>query len=158
MHADVWHRVPPRFGGFLLPIICCDHRRNPPRTRLIMAAVSPAVRFLASKSSPQHAGYLQLRLRVKPGASKARQGILEVTDEAIELCVAAPPRDGAANKAVIQVLSAAMGIPRSRFAFASGMKGGDKIVTVADVRGDGPDCAQAFLALLHKASHSTNPR
>lgn len=46
-----------------------------------------------------------LRCHVRPGASKVREGVAEVTDEAIEMCVAAQAQDGKANKAVVEILS-----------------------------------------------------
>ncbi|KAI3325716.1 hypothetical protein HD806DRAFT_491073 [Xylariaceae sp. AK1471] len=52
---------------------------------------------------------LQLRCHVRPGASKVREGVVTITDEAIELCVSAPTQDGKANKAVLQVLSEVSG-------------------------------------------------
>ena len=63
-----------------------------------------AIRFLAgTKKNPL--ATLQLTCHVKPGASRVREGILAVSDEAVELCVAAQAREGEANKAVVQLLS-----------------------------------------------------
>lgn len=63
-----------------------------------------AVRFLAgTKKNPL--GSLRLQCHVKPGASAAREGVLAVTNEAVELCVAAQAREGEANKAVVKLLS-----------------------------------------------------
>lgn len=63
-----------------------------------------AIRFLAgTKKSPL--GSLQLFCHVKPRASKVREGVVAVNDEVIELCVAAPAREGEANKAVVKLLS-----------------------------------------------------
>jgi uncharacterized protein YggU (UPF0235/DUF167 family) len=50
-------------------------------------------------------GTLILQCHVKPGASKAREGVTAVTDAAVEICVAAQAREGEANKAVLEVLS-----------------------------------------------------
>lgn len=57
----------------------------------------------ATKKSAQNTLYM--RCNVKPGASKNREGIASVDDEAIGICVAAQAREGEANKAVIKVLS-----------------------------------------------------
>lgn len=46
-----------------------------------------------------------LHCHVKPGASKVREGITALTDNTIELCVSAVPKDGESNKAVLAVLS-----------------------------------------------------
>ncbi|KAF3059129.1 hypothetical protein THAR02_00155 [Trichoderma harzianum] len=112
---------------------------------------SAAVRFLAgSKKAPQ--GILQLRLHVKPGASKNREGIQAVTDDVIELCVAAQAKDGEANQAVIEVLSEALDIPKSKLVLAQGARSRDKTVVVQDIKGDGTTYANTILELLHKAS------
>ncbi|UKZ76130.1 hypothetical protein TrVFT333_003826 [Trichoderma virens FT-333] len=112
---------------------------------------SAAVRFLAgSKKAPQ--GILQLRLHVKPGASKTREGIQIVTDDVIELCVAAQAKDGEANQAVIEVLSEALDIPKSKLVLAQGARSRDKTVVVQEIKGDGAAYANTILELLHKAS------
>ncbi|KAI2634590.1 hypothetical protein GGS21DRAFT_518486 [Xylaria nigripes] len=61
-----------------------------------------AIALVKRKSSTE---VLQLRCHVRPKASKAREGVVAITDETIELCVSAPPQDGKANKAVLEVLS-----------------------------------------------------
>lgn len=63
-----------------------------------------AIRFIQStpKSSLNH---IQLRCNIKPGASKQREGISSISDERIEVCVAAQARDGEANKAVKALFS-----------------------------------------------------
>lgn len=68
-----------------------------------MAARNAITLIQKSKSSSPE--ILQLRCHIRPGASKVREGVATVTDESIELCVAAPPQDGKANKAVIEILS-----------------------------------------------------
>lgn len=57
---------------------------------------------VASKSKP---ATVYLQCRVKPNASKVREGITSLTDDAIEVCVSAVPRNGESNKAVLAVLS-----------------------------------------------------
>jgi uncharacterized protein YggU (UPF0235/DUF167 family) len=64
---------------------------------------STAIRFLAG-TTKSPTGTLQLQCHVKPGASRVREGILAVTDEVIELCVAAQAREGEANKAVVKLI------------------------------------------------------
>lgn len=70
-----------------------------------------ALWFVASKatkkSSPQgtQAGTIYIHCKVKPGASKTREGVIFITDEAVEICVAAQAKEGEANKAVVKVLS-----------------------------------------------------
>ncbi|EEU46249.1 uncharacterized protein NECHADRAFT_19877, partial [Fusarium vanettenii 77-13-4] len=75
-------------------------------------------------------GSLHLQLHVKPGASKNREGVIAVTDDAIELCVAAQAREGEANKAVVQVLSSVLGVPKSSLQLTHGLKSRDKTVVL----------------------------
>ncbi|KAI1636137.1 hypothetical protein F4809DRAFT_610930 [Biscogniauxia mediterranea] len=83
---------------------------------------------LVKKSSAE---FLQLRCHVRPGASKVREGVAAVTDEAIELCVSAPPQDGKANKAVIEILSEVLDIAKSDLQITHGSKSRDKTISVA---------------------------
>jgi uncharacterized protein YggU (UPF0235/DUF167 family) len=65
-----------------------------------------AIRHVAS-SAKSALGYIHLQCHVKPGASKQRQGIISVpvSNDVIEVCVSAQPKDGEANKAVREVFS-----------------------------------------------------
>ena len=73
-----------------------------------------AIRFLAAtKKSPL--GTLQLQCHVKPGAARAREGVLSVRDDVVELCVAAQAREGEANRAVVRLLSEVRILPPSLF-------------------------------------------
>ncbi|KAK0384352.1 hypothetical protein NLU13_8439 [Sarocladium strictum] len=117
-----------------------------------MATPRAAVRFVAgSRKSPS--GTLQLRLHVKPGASKVREGITAVTDTAIELCVAAQPRDGEANKAVLEILSDVLDVPKSRLELAQGLRSKDKTALLHDIKPeDAESYEQTVLSLLSKAA------
>lgn len=68
-----------------------------------MAARSVITLTKASKG--KQLGSLLIHCRVKPGVDARREGIAAVTDDAVEVNVAAPPRDGESNKAVLRVLS-----------------------------------------------------
>jgi len=48
---------------------------------------------------------LFIHCSVKPGASKSREGVTSVNEDAVEICVSAQAREGEANKAVVKVLS-----------------------------------------------------
>lgn len=61
------------------------------------------IHYIAGSKNKLPTVYLQCR--VKPGASKVREGVTSLTDDAVELCVAAAAREGEANKAVLAVLS-----------------------------------------------------
>ncbi|KAI1102154.1 YggU-like protein [Jackrogersella minutella] len=86
---------------------------------------------LIQKSKPSAPEILQLRCHIRPGVSKVREGITTVTDEIIELCVSAPPQDGKSNKAVIEILSEILGIPKSDLQITHGTKSRDKTISVA---------------------------
>ncbi|UNI17415.1 hypothetical protein JDV02_003758 [Purpureocillium takamizusanense] len=122
------------------------------------SGAAAAVRFVASagnnKSIPR-IGSLYLQLRVKPGTSRQREGISSVTGDRIELCVAAPARDGAANEAVVRLLGDAIRLPKTRLLLVQGAKCRDKTVVVRDVAEDGAGAyAATVLDLLRKASRN----
>ncbi|KAF5022880.1 hypothetical protein F66182_5072 [Fusarium sp. NRRL 66182] len=120
------------------------------RFQLSNMASSSAIRFVrGSKKSPL--GSLHLQLRVKPGASKNREGIAAITDDAIELCISAQAREGEANKAVVQVLSGILGVPKSSLQLTHGMKSRDKTVVVEGIKGDGEEYARTIREILDKA-------
>lgn len=76
-----------------------------PHTALDSTMSARALWYVAAtKKSAQNTLYMHCN--VKPGASKAREGVSAVDDEAVDICVAAQAREGEANKAVIGVLSA----------------------------------------------------
>lgn len=66
-------------------------------------AIRRVIQYVAGGNNRLPAVYLHCR--VKPNASKTREGVTALTDDAVELCVAAVPRDGASNRAVLEVLS-----------------------------------------------------
>lgn len=63
---------------------------------------------------------------VKPNARKNE--ILEREDGTLEVRVHAPAKDGKANAAVIKLISARLGIPRSRVSIISGQASKRKTV------------------------------
>ncbi|KAF1979638.1 hypothetical protein BU23DRAFT_548843, partial [Bimuria novae-zelandiae CBS 107.79] len=63
--------------------------------------LSPAIRFTATKGSKTPDGSVQLFCRVKPGVSTRA---LRLSDDAIEVCVAARAKEGEENKAVREVI------------------------------------------------------
>lgn len=68
---------------------------------------TPAIRFIAAKRAKAQGGSIQLLCHVKPGVNANREGIAAVSNEAIEVCVAAQAREGEANKAVRELLAEA---------------------------------------------------
>ncbi|KAK4231935.1 hypothetical protein QBC38DRAFT_464932 [Podospora fimiseda] len=81
----------------------------------------------ATKKSP---ATLFMNCHIKPGASKNREGIAEISEEAVELCVAAQAREGEANKGVIKVLSEVFDLPKSNLQIVNGLKSKNKTVAV----------------------------
>jgi uncharacterized protein (TIGR00251 family) len=71
----------------------------------------------------------RLRLRVSPGARRA--GIVGRHGDAWKVRVAAPPVDGRANAAVVELLAQTLAVPASAVAVVSGHGARDKIVAVA---------------------------
>jgi uncharacterized protein (TIGR00251 family) len=73
-------------------------------------------------------GSLRFRVRVKPRSSKTR--ILGVREGALEVAVAAPPVDGAANSELICVLAAAVARGKSALEIVSGQGSRSKLVAI----------------------------
>ncbi|KAF2195410.1 YggU-like protein [Zopfia rhizophila CBS 207.26] len=96
--------------------------------------LSPAIRFIAAKrGSKTQGGSVQLLCHVKPGVSANREGIAAVSNEQIELCVAAQAREGEANKAVREVIAKVLKVPKSDVEIAKGMKSREKTVVVSNI-------------------------
>jgi uncharacterized protein (TIGR00251 family) len=72
----------------------------------------------------------RLRLRVVPGASR-NPGIVGRYGDAWKVRVAAPPERGAANRAVVELLAATLGVPTTAVRLVSGPASRDKMVEVA---------------------------
>lgn len=71
---------------------------------------------------------LILSLRVQPRASKA--GIEGVREGRLAVRLHAPPVDGAANKALIELMAEAFGVPKSRIELLAGLTGREKRVAI----------------------------
>ncbi|KAL1839597.1 hypothetical protein VTJ49DRAFT_1340 [Mycothermus thermophilus] len=94
-----------------------------------MSTAQRAFSFVAAtKKSAKNTLYLHCN--VKPGASKNREGIASVGEEAVEICVAAQAREGEANKAVIKVLSEVLDLPKSDLQITHGLKSRNKTVAI----------------------------
>lgn len=77
-------------------------------------------------------GTLTLTLRVQPGASRTepagRHG-----EAALRLRLAAPARDGKANKACVRFLAEALGVPAGAVTILHGAGSRDKVVRITAV-------------------------
>lgn len=73
-------------------------------------------------------GALAIRLRVSPGARKAR--IIGPHGGALKLSVTEPPEDGRANEGVIKLLANTLDIPATNIKITAGHTSRDKRATV----------------------------
>ena len=84
-------------------------------------------------------GAITFDVQVVPRASRERLG--PVHGERLKVQLTAPPVDGAANDALVQLLAKALGRPRAAVAIVRGQTGRKKTVRVAGATRD---------ALLHR--------
>ena len=84
---------------------------------------------------------VSFRVRVSPRAS--RDAITGVHDGALKVSLTAPPVEGAANKALVALLSRKLGIPKNAVTIAGGERSRSKTVRV-----EGIGAGQVETALL----------
>jgi uncharacterized protein (TIGR00251 family) len=72
----------------------------------------------------------RVRLRVSPGSRKTE--LAGRYGEGWKVRVAAPPEDGRANEAVLELLAERVGLPRRALAIVSGHNARDKVVELTD--------------------------
>ena len=82
-------------------------------------------------------GGVRFAVRVKLRASKSR--VVGVTNGKLEVAVAAPPVDGAANAELVRTVAAALGTAKTKIGIVSGATSRNKLLSVegstaADVR------------------------
>ncbi|MFN8643502.1 MAG: DUF167 domain-containing protein [Candidatus Binatia bacterium] len=71
---------------------------------------------------------VRIAVRVQPRAARSR--VAGRHGDALRLQVAAPPVDGAANAAVVELLADWLGVPRRDVRVAHGARGRDKVVAI----------------------------
>lgn len=76
-------------------------------------------------------GAVRFNVRVQPRSS--REGVDGVHGDALRVRVNAPPVDGAANEAVVEVIAAALGVPRRAVRIVSGESSRSKVIEVEGV-------------------------
>ncbi len=86
------------------------------------------------------ASEVSLDVMVQPRASRAKVG--PVHGDRLKLAVTAPPVDGEANAAVIELVAAALGVPRSAVTVIAGASSRRKTIRV---RGLSAEAVQARL-------------
>ena len=72
-----------------------------------------------------------INVRVQPRASRSR--IVGMRDGALRLAVAAPPHDGEANAAMLELLAGALGVARSRLIILRGHSSRNKVVSIQGI-------------------------
>lgn len=72
---------------------------------------------------------VRLTVRVQPRAARSR--VVGRHGEALKVQVSAPPVEGAANAAVIEVIAAWLDVPRRSVDLVQGQRGRDKVVAIA---------------------------
>ncbi|CAG8448065.1 11831_t:CDS:2 [Ambispora gerdemannii] len=73
-------------------------------------------------------GSLKISLLVKPGAKESR--VSDISGDHIGVQIAAPPRDGEANKEVVSFLAQILQTRKTDVSIISGMKSREKVVRV----------------------------
>lgn len=78
-----------------------------------------------------HADGATLAVRAQPGARRA--GVMGVQDGALKVAVTAPPEDGRANAALVELLRDWLGVKRSQLELLHGQTVRRKVVLVRGV-------------------------
>ncbi|KAK0725304.1 hypothetical protein B0H67DRAFT_479513 [Lasiosphaeris hirsuta] len=121
-----------------------------------MASSGRAIWYVTGTKKSPH-GTLFINCSVKPGASKSREGITSVRDDAVEICVAAQAREGEANKAVVKVLSEALKLSKSDLQITQGLKSRNKTIAVVGswVSAGEEECLKRVQEYLNEATNDT---
>lgn len=90
-----------------------------------------------------HADGATLSVRAQPGARKT--GVLGMHGEAVKVAVTAPPEDGRANAALVEVLADWLGLRRSQVELLSGTTSRNKVFLI---RGVTPEWLTEQVAVL----------
>ncbi len=80
--------------------------------------------------TPTKAG-VRFAVRVKPKAAQSK--IVGCSEGALEVRIAAPPVDGAANDALVRLLAKQLGVPRGRIAIVGGASSRHKRIEIEGV-------------------------
>jgi uncharacterized protein (TIGR00251 family) len=86
-----------------------------------------------------------VRIAVRVAPRSARDRVVGPHGGSLKLQVTAPPVEGAANRAVIDLLAGWLGVPRRAFTIVQGQAGRNKVVEVAS---DDPEVLARRIAAL----------
>jgi uncharacterized protein (TIGR00251 family) len=81
---------------------------------------------MESKNEAEHT--VRVTVRAKPRASHSR--IASVDGLKVEVALAAPPVDGAANEALLELLASALSLSKSSLSLVLGQTGKHKVVEI----------------------------
>jgi len=110
----------------------------------VEGGAAPANRRGAQPAMPGPPGTLRLQIHVQPRAARTR--IVGRHGDAIKVQVHAPPAEGAANSAVIDLLAETLGVARRAVHIVRGRSSREKLV---EIHADDPAaCRQRLDALL----------
>ena len=84
---------------------------------------------MVSRRNAEPEPLVRLSVRVKPRASRSR--LLRVDGSTLEVSLAAPPVDGAANAALLELLAEALGLRVSALRLVLGRASKHKVVEVS---------------------------
>src|ERR1700722_152469 len=93
-----------------------------------------------------HAEGLVLAVRAQPGAR--RNGVQGEQNGALKIAVTAPPEDGRANAALVEVLHDALGVKRSQIELVNGQTSREKKFLIRGVKK--AELVQRVAALLSR--------
>jgi len=79
-----------------------------------------------SKNEAEHA--VRVTVRAKPRASHSR--IARVDGLKVEVALAAPPVDGAANEALLELFASALSLPKRSLSLVLGQTGKHKVIEI----------------------------
>jgi uncharacterized protein (TIGR00251 family) len=77
----------------------------------------------------ERSGAVRIAVRVQPRSS--RNEIVGVISGALKVKLTAPPVDGAANDALIELLSSELDVPKGRISIAAGETSKSKLIEIA---------------------------
>lgn len=87
---------------------------------------------------------VRFQVHVQPGASKTQ--IVGAHGDGIKVRIAAPPVDGAANEALIELLARRLGVPKGGLHIVRGTSGRQKLIEIGEPYA--VECRSRLAALL----------